>query len=185
VKKSSSTSLINHLCGSVPPAWGESLGEGQSCLAKVYTTSQVMHTIHHRQPDCVCGLSAACGYVHMYGEYVGVGEWRIVGELLLSWQGWVLIGTPSEWYECWCHNENSTDGPTLIHSYGELLSPKGLQIRKAFTTLNIHASHSQTESTCLCHRCRYLCSYLWMCVLTLSVCQINSHCLFWYDKLTV
>ncbi|KAK1893002.1 Peptidyl-prolyl cis-trans isomerase FKBP62, partial [Dissostichus eleginoides] len=36
-------------------------------------------------------------------ERVCVGELSIVGELLLSWQGWVLIGTPSEWYECRCH----------------------------------------------------------------------------------
>lgn len=85
--------------------------------------------------------------MHMHGahERVRVGEMSIVGELLLSWQGWVLIGTPSEWYECRCHSENSTDRPTPIHSYGELLSPEGLQIIKAFTTLNTHASHSLTD----------------------------------------
>lgn len=40
---------------SLPPPGGV----GPGCLAKVHITSQVMHTIHHRQPDGVCGLSAA------------------------------------------------------------------------------------------------------------------------------
>lgn len=66
------------------------------------------------------------------------GGLSIVGELALSWQGWVLIGTPSEWYECRRHGENSTDKPALIYSYGERLSPEGQQIMKAFTTLNTH-----------------------------------------------
>lgn len=112
-----------------------------------------MHTIHHHQPDCVCGLSAVC--VCVCTCMVRVGELSIVGELLLSWQGWVLIGTPSEWYECRCHSENSTDRPTLIHSYGELLSPEGLQIIKAFTTLNTHASHSLTDCACV-----FVCVYV-------------------------
>lgn len=99
---------------------------------------------------CVCGLSAACVCVCVCAHAwcivrARVAELSIVGELLLSWQGWVLIGTPSEWYECRCHSENSTDRPTLIHSYGELLSPEGLQIIKAFTTLNTHASRSLTD----------------------------------------
>lgn len=83
-----------------------------------------------------------------HARAVGLG---IVGELLLSWQGWVLIGTPSVWYECWCHGENSSDRPTLIHSYGGLLSPEGLQIIKAFTTLNTHAPHPLTARVCVSH----------------------------------
>ncbi len=139
-----------------------------------------MHTIHHRQPDCVCGLSAACVCAHMHGAHVRVRvvELSIVGELLLSWQGWVLIGTPSEWYECRCHRENSTDRPTLIHSHGELLSPEGLQIIKAFTTLNTHASHTLTDCACVCYICLYLCTYCMFCLATLRICQIFPHHLY-------
>lgn len=95
-------------------------------------------------------------------EHARVGEQSIVGELLLSWQGWLLIGTPREWYECRCHSENATDGPTLIHSYGELLSPEGLQIIKAFTTLNTHTSLSPASSACMfvCGHHLYVCIYV-------------------------
>lgn len=145
-----------------------------------------MHTIHHRQTGCVCGLSAARVCVHMHGAHVRVrvGEQSIVEELLLSWQGWVLIGTPSEWYECWCHTENSTDRPTLIHSYGELLSPKGLQIIKAFTTLNTHTSRPVTQAACVfaCIRVSDMSVFMYLplnvCFSALSVCQIPSHCLY-------
>lgn len=90
-------------------------------------------------------------FAHTLGAHIHVHvvELSIVGELLLSWQGWVLIGTPSVWYECRCHGENSTDRPTLIHSYVELLSPEGLQIIKAFTALNTHASHP-LYGLCVC-----------------------------------
>lgn len=105
----------------------------------------------------------------------GRGEESFGGELLLSWQGRVLIGTPSEWYECRCHNENSKGRPTLIHSYGEPPSPEGCEIRKTFTTLNTHASRSLTEHACAPRICPCLCSYLSTCAATLSVCQANSH----------
>lgn len=98
----------------------------------------------------------------------------IVGELLLSWQGWVLIGTPSEWYERRCHRENSTDRPTLIHSYGERLSPEGLQIIKAFTTLNNHTSHFLSECACVTYIRLYVCKDRMFCLYIARICQISS-----------
>lgn len=143
-----------------------------------------MLVIHHCQPVCVCGLSAKCVCVHMHGAHAyGKSEycWRAVALLA----GWVLIGTPSEWYECWCHTENSTDRPTLVHSYGELLSPMGLQIIKAFTILNTRGSHPLTEtvSVFVCARVcvsrmsvfRYL--RLNVCFSPLSICQMYFHSL--------
>lgn len=106
-------------------------------------------------------------FAHTLGAHIHVHvvELSIVGELLLSWQGWVLIGTPSVWYECRCHGENSTDRPTLIHSCAELLSPEGLQIIQTFTALNTHASHPLYR-LCVC-----------MCVSHTSVVMIRLHVL--------
>ena len=107
--------------------------------------------------------------VHMYTCVRG--ERCIVGELLLSWQGWVLIGTPSECYECWCLNENSTDRHTLIHSYGELQCPEGLQIVKAFTTLNAHAQSVRRPIMLVC-----LCVFVCACVTYVFIYVPTSAC---------
>lgn len=83
------------------------------------------------------------------------------------------------WYECRCHGENSTDRPTLIHSYGKLLSPEGLQIIKAFTTLNTHASHPLAACMCVCHIRLYLWTYCMFRLFTLRICQISLPSLMW------
>ena len=117
-----------------------------------------------------------CVRVHGAHVRVRVGERSIVGEPLLSWQGWVLIGTPSEWYECRCHSETSTDRPTLVHSYGELLSPEGLQIIKAFTALNTHASHSLTDCAFVCVSYMSVFMYLPLRVLSFFLKDLSGIC---------
>lgn len=124
----SSTIIIFHLIGK-PPVW-----KCTTCLRtnpwwrpELFSQSLYHQPGYAHHPSSSAWLylwsvSDLSVHAHMYGAHmcawVCVGEQSIVGELLLSWQGWVLIGTPSVWYECRCHDENSKDRPTLIHSYG-------------------------------------------------------------------
>lgn len=128
-------------------------GADPSCLAKVHISSQVMHTIHHRQPDGVCGLSAAsvraraCTRERLRACGGGAGYcWRAAALLagvgfnwntqraapMPRWKLWRQAHT--DWLQRW---EPTPTTPSLP-------SPEGQPHQGLHDFLNTHAPHSQT-----------------------------------------
>lgn len=148
-----------------------------------------MHTIHHRQPGCVCGLSAMCVCVHVRVCTCACGRveycWRAVALLAgvgFNWNTqWVVWVPVSQWK---LHRQAHTD--SLIWwatvSWGAA-DYKGI---RNFKYPCITSSDWLCMCICarVCHIRLYLCTYLYMFCL-LRICQTDYHCLHWYDKSTV